>query len=56
VLVAKEIVKDVTLGIRITSFITMLFISFRDFLHFPSKIKCSCVLRWMAALDRSNNE
>jgi hypothetical protein len=55
-LAAKEIVEDVTLGIRKTSSITMLFISLKVFLHFPSEIRCSCVLRWMATLDRSDNE
>jgi hypothetical protein len=34
----------------------MFFISLRDFLHFPSKIKCSCIMRWMVALDKLDIE
>jgi hypothetical protein len=56
VLAAKEIVEDATLGICKKNSITMLFISLKAFMHFPSEIRCSCVLRWMATFDRSDDE
>jgi len=52
----KDITKDVELGVHKTSLATMIFISLKYSLHFPSETWCACVPRWMAALNKSDNE